>query len=721
LRYHPASWLIFSISIVVQINAFSFEWKSFTTTFKTNSLCAGKTELWIGTEGGLMSFDPDNSNFSTWTNTEGLASNKVTAITVDDNDRIWIGFNNGLIQRFDHINAEWLLVDDYKNNTITCLTLSGDTLFVGLDIGVSLYLISRMEVKETYKHLGSEFQVEIPVLEIITFDHDIWVATEQGIAYSSLDYSNLLDPESWTNVTSIGTISAQNITGLASLDGNVYVGTDMGIGKWNGSVWTILDSESITDLTIHDNQLYISKANRVYRRYDESWLQIGDTLSSINLISSGFSTLWCGSQEGIYRYSEQSQNWEHYLPNCQGSNIISDISVDQNGYLWCTSRDNGFCCLKDNEWTIYNLKSFPDLWTNDVVAVNVDGDNNKWIGTWGKGAIFLTPDSSFRAFRAVNGYLAGIAANYNYAVVSHIVTDDKGATWLINREAVTNQPLVSVSSDSMWTYYGINEGIFTTFLKCITVDMENRKWIGSDANGIYILDDNGTPSYKGDDPPVSRLTTADGLESNEITALATDRDGVIWIGTPKGLHYYAFGTVNRRYGLPSDNITAIMVDGANNLWTGTNMGVSIFSINTYSWTHYTEENSGLVDNDVISLALNPNSGMIYIGTNHGLSALDTPFSEPRAELSDLKVYPNPFIPAEHGYLTIDNLSSNVSIHIYSTSGYLVRGFAQNDVHGRQVFWDGKNRQGERAASGVYIIVAQAEEGENRMTKVALVR
>ena len=146
-------------------------------------------------------------------------------------------------------------------------------------------------------------------------------------------------------------------------------------------------------------------------------------------------------------------------------------------------------------------------------------------------------DGSFEFYNAANGYLAGIIGHPNYAVVSGMAVDMLGTLWILNYYAVTNEPVISLTSNFVWTYYGVQDGIQSTLLTDIVIDSQNRKWIGSgppSPEGIFILDDRETPSNKNDDPPVEWLTTSDGLESNEITALAAGKDGSVWIGTPMG-------------------------------------------------------------------------------------------------------------------------------------------------------------------------------------------
>ena len=698
-----------------------WDWKTYSSAIHVTAMNRDQQFLWIGSHGGLLGYDPSSSKFELWTNTEGLASNSVTALTVDIQGRIWIGFDTGVIQRYDPGSGIWERIDDYLDHPVSCLTLYGDSLFVGLDIGISLYRISRKEVRETYRHLGTGFQIDIPVSRVVIDEGIIWALTSDGVARADLKTSNLLDPENWDSITELGGLETAQLTDIISYDQTIFVSASNGVSRKQGETWQRISQIETFDLEIHDTILLGVREDRVYSWDAGSWKAWSEEVQGITRILSAFSILWGGTEKGILEYDSGLSTWTRHTPNSPGSNLVSHLAVDETGRLWAASRNNGVSVYTGTEWILYNVETFSDLWTNDVVAVNSDGAGNIWLGTWGKGTIFLRPDGSFEAYRSVNGYLAGISIDPDYAVVSHIFTDSRGTTWLINREAGNNLPVVAVNPDSLWTYYGFGDGITSKFLQHITEDSEGKKWFGSEMNGLFVLDDAGTSDYKGDDPPILQITTANGLESNEITALAVEKDGGVWIGTRKGLHYYFFGSITRRYGLASDNITALLVDGANNLWVGTRVGLSHLSASDFSWSHYTVENSGLVNNDITSLALDPDTGVLYVGTNQGISSLNTPYSRPLAELSDLHIFPNPYLPGKHGSVSIDNLSENVTVAIFTSGGYQVRVFSTDQVYGRSITWDGSDAMGNPVASGIYLIVTKAEDGQTRAAKLALIR
>ncbi|MEJ2627205.1 MAG: hypothetical protein P8078_01405, partial [bacterium] len=254
------------------------------------------------------------------------------------------------------------------------------------------------------------------------------------------------------------------------------------------------------------------------------------------------------------------------------------------------------------------------------------------------------------------------------------------------------------------------------FPNCIAEDSYGQKCIGTDKSGVYVINDNNTPTISNDDYFAGTLTTADGLESEEITSLAANAYGGMFIGTTVGIYEYPGG-----YYLNYDNyIQCLFIDGFNNLWAGMDQGLSFFAEGSYSGDDYNVDNSDLTSNDVRCFTLDNKTGNLYIGTSQGLTCIKTPYAEPETSLDNLVAYPNPFIVEKHHSVTIDNLTLNTAVKIYSPSGYLIKSYSREEVKGKLITWDGKNESGDYIASGVYIIVAGIEEGETKVGKLAVI-
>lgn len=716
--------LALCLAIVLPVFADVGDWKTFTDMSHVRDLVISSNEIWSATGGGVLKFDVVTQSFQKFTNTEGLSSNDVTTLVMDKDGGFWFGLANGRINRLDPQTWTWEVIDDFKGHMINDFFLCGDTLFVGLDIGVSVYIISRREVKETYKNLGS-FQVEIPVYTVFINGEDIWVGTDEGIAKSSLRFLNLLDPQSWVNYTTRDGLPSNTIRAFAALDSVVFAGTGRGVARFWGNRWEVLESGlgplPINDLLVAEGKLYTATEMGVFKlEPNNTWNRVGDQISDVtcvNLDPQG--NLWVGREDQGLAYLLEDGSWKGFIPDGPGSNSFKDLTVDEDGILWCAT-SKGFHGFDGTKWVNYTKEK--GLASDDIRVVIVGPNNSKWFGSWGGGVIILD-EEGLHFYNSSDGHLVGIPGDPNYVVVNDMTLDQYGTVWMLNYQALNGNALVALTPDSQWVYFSTIDGLRSTTVTALAIDQWGRVWVGTLENGICVLD-YGTDLFdKSDDDFSQGLTITDGLVSNNITAIAVDHNGVVWIGTPKGVNYWKGGEVYSKSGLISDEVRCIAVDPRNNKWFGTSGGVSVLDAEGYHWTHYTTANSPLVSDNVTCIAFNPKSGEAFIGTAWGLSRLETPFAIPKQDLSQVKIYPNPFLisPGKNNRLIIDNLADNSTLRIYTPSGFLVREIPSSHILGPRAYWDGRNDRDEMVASGIYVVLIFTDQGGVRVGRVAVIR
>lgn len=94
----------------------------------------------------------------------------------------------------------------------------------------------------------------------------------------------------------------------------------------------------------------------------------------------------------------------------------------------------------------------------------------------------------------------------------------------------------------------------------------------------------------------SRLTTAEGLASNQVNALAQDKDSRIWIGTDQGISVFDGGVSNKytkANGLQGNNVTSLALDELGQMWIGSapdgvsDGGLAIYD--GFTWFHSVEK------------------------------------------------------------------------------------------------------------------------------------
>ncbi|UCE23739.1 MAG: fibronectin type III domain-containing protein [Candidatus Zixiibacteriota bacterium] len=140
-----------------------------------------------------------------------------------------------------------------------------------------------------------------------------------------------------------------------------------------------------------------------------------------------------------------------------------------------------------------------------------------------------------------------------------------------------------------------------------------QRWIAT-ADGLAYLDGTIWETYD----------TADGLVSNDLSAVAVDGGDDVWVGSHfDGVSRFdGSGFVNytdTNSGLTAEAISDIAI-GDGEYWFGTAGG--LFHFDGTNWTNYNVSNSGLVSNAIDALALDA-GGNLWIGYNlSGASRFD---------------------------------------------------------------------------------------------------
>jgi len=244
------------------------------------------------------------------------------------------------------------------------------------------------------------------------------------------------------------------------------------------------------------------------------------------------------------------------------------------------------------------------------------------------------------------------------------------------------------------------------------------------------FNENGTPN----DPSDDKSAFVGGLnDNNDVTCLSVDKNGDIWVGTGLGVNIitntYSITqsttpqlAISSVFILRQQSINCILVDPLNQKWVGTNQG--LFVVNQDGTTLlnvYNAENSPLLSDVIMNLAIDENTGTVYASTGAGLISFKTTSVKPVQSFAGLQVYPSPFkLTNGTNQLTIDGLIANTDIKILTISGSLVKEFTSPG--GRIAFWDGRDAKGSLVSSGIYIIVAYDQDGNNVAAgKIAVLR
>ncbi len=731
-------------------------WRNYTCMNQVRSLArAGSTE-WAATNGGLFSWAEGSATYQRFTNAEGLRSFDLTAVAVDGLGNVWTGASDGLLQVYTPAQSAFRILFDISTVTtqtdkrINSFTVSGDTLLICTNFGLSIFNDARFEFGDTYTKFGStSATVKFAVLSSLIYNGRLYATltdndTTNVLASARLGDPNILSPEAWT-LLPIG--ASTNTPGpLAQFNGRLYIGTASGLYIYDGSTLEQvagLAGRNIVALAPGTASIVACAASGEVDlvAVDNSVRPYGTALpftpASVTTGSSGNPVV--GTLGGGMMTLEGS--WVSHLPNGPAGNQFLNVVVDPDGVVWAASgQENGQGLYRFNgqTWKSFTTQNSA-LPVNEVYRVSVACDGTVWASTYGSGIVEIDRGADSVRSDHIFGQNVGMVGLPNsraFIVPSNVVCDPSGITWMDISQAADNRGLTARRPDGTWLRLpAIDQGIILDLLgpnpknvdRCLTVDASGNLWAAArDNNGIVSFNNAATI----DSVIAYQLTTNDGLPSNTVNTLLTDRDGTIWVGTDHGIAILldptnpkAPGSMAAYKPLMGLNINAIAVDPLNQKWVATSEGVVLLSPDgTDSLANYTVENTNgkLIDNDVRSIAIDATSGTVYFGTASGLASLTTTAVAPRESFAGLKIFPNPYRVPAPVELTVDGLVEGSTLKILTYDGRLVR--EVKTPGGRVGFWDGKDEAGNLVSSGVYIVVAYSEDG-TRVTsgKVAVLR
>lgn len=723
------------------------KWEAYTSMYDVNSIYEENGKIYVATSGGVYFADIDNNEITTFTNVTGLSSIDARFITYDRNsDKVFVGYSNGT---FDiYASHRWTPIYDIKNAGFTNANINdilvvGDKLYIAGGFGLVVFDHNKNVTIEDVKRIA-DFQQGTEIRAIKLHNNKIWVATSSGVAYTDFDNS-LANRYDWKTIVPAENFMSSDIRDIEWINDSLYATSGDYIYSWDGeklvSVMGI-PTKDILGLNTKNNELYYFKERSIRKYPDDT--EITKTENFINnfRFDKNSSDIYIATNAGVKIVRQDTTiNIE---PNTPLSNGIADIHVSENGDVWVgTGRitNKGIMSFIDGEWAYYNSKNYPDFLANTVIRVNELKDGTIAASTYGGGLYLLKRQDSttITNINTTNSPLIATDGAGKFTITGDVFEDFEGNMWIVDWGNFGNGPLFVVrkSDGGFETLYNCKGSNKRTLYK-MALDFNGTKWVGSSGPdvsfygsekpvGLAYYNEMGTLSDKSDDICGMLTTSNSDMTNNYQTAVAFDKQGTLWLGSISGVNRVINPSAVMNGNTPiiinirsmdNQSVREIVVDALDNKWIATANGLFVldpdgekvlYNINT--------DNSPLPTNILLSLEYDKNSGKMYIGTDKGMYSVQTSAVKPLPEYN-LQVYPQPFDPNKDNFLTIDGLAENSDLRIVTIDGELVR---KIKVNSRTTNWDGRNEQGAKVSTGVYLLYAVSSTNEStEVIKIAVI-
>jgi ligand-binding sensor domain-containing protein len=705
-------------------------WKDYQSYTSASYIAEADNKIYCVTNGGLFYINKEDNTVNRMSKVTGLSDIGINQIAYDQDSRITIityeNCNIDLIRNNQIIN-----ISDIKrkeiigNKLIHNIIIKEKIAYLSCTFGLVLLDLENEEIKDTYK-IGQNGNFE-GINSCAFNSSNIFVASEGGVYYADKNSSSLFDFNSWM----LDTNRTENYQNIFAIEDSIWVGN--GNSFYNNNSLFLTNNDTI----LKYNNLLLS-ADTI----------LNSQLEDINFIykdSEGY--LWVAdNNNGLLKFTN-SQYQESFIPEGPIRNEIYSLEYENNTLYMCHGGHSNFglnSLIDDG----VSFKNTTDKWINnnrseiggarDILEVAVK-DGYTFYASWYHG-ISKMKDEDFiekYGYNNTNGVLDTVYYSNNRIRISDIKFDDDGNLWGLSSEV--NHPLFVKTKNDEWFSFSMNQNKIGLFFDDLIIDQINQKWgvIGR-SGGLFVYDDNNTISDPSDDQykAIKNTVGQGNLPSMAVYSIAEDLDGEIWVGTDKGIGVFynpsAIFSGNNfdaqqilitegeygQYLLSEEKIKCITIDGANRKWIGTEKsGVFLISDDGMEEIlHFTTYNSPLFSDDIYDITINPTSGEVFIGTGKGLISYRSDATNGATTQSMTKVFPNPVRETYNGIIAISGLVNDANIKITDIDGNLV---FEDFAKGGQASWNGKNKNGGRVSTGIYLVFSTDINGIEKIVSKIL--
>lgn len=728
------------------------QWTLHFSYVNPTELAATSQRIYAAASGSLFSVNRNDHTLDYWNKSTGLKGSSVSHIAYDGySERLVITYENGQIDLMDNNGnvttmPELSLKAGAVDINVNSLCVGAKHTYLAMPFGIVVLNTKRGEVSDTY-YIGANAS-SVDIQQVVETSDSLFAFSYDKIYKAALK-DNLVDYTFWQEEQ-----LSNEVQQAAVWRDTLYTLQDNLLYRRTAGGWTKVSDEQIQWMNAHDGQLLVYTANGLFRLTGEGTLSGLNNLYQMNnaLYSNGeywvaetnYGLIRLGTNGDDYFHTEGPNSNFGYCMYAAHGQIYSAI-----GGRWAEQfqRYGRINIYKGGSWSNINEGQIggkvgkPAV---DIVSLAVDPNDagHFFAATYGTGVYEFKNYEAVARYDSTNSTLRRVNEQADAAYFTRTdgaMLDEQGNFWVLNSTSL-GSPLHVRTPNGLWKALNLYSGgvqiQFTTPGGRILPDRRNSryKWIydqRSDTRGVILFDDGGTPTSPYDDHCIKRNSWVDGkgnvLSPAFIICLEQDLKNRLWIGTDKGIllipsdvDFFTSNACERTiiprndgtnladYLLGNEQINCMAVDGGNRMWIGTaTSGLYLIEYDTITVAHFTQDNSLLPSNTIQSIAIEPTTGEVFVGTDKGIASYRSDASEPQETMSEAYAYPNPVPPHYSGVISITGLMENTVVNIVDAGGNLV---CKTRSHGGTAVWDGKDAYGKRAAPGIYTALCNAPEG-----------
>ncbi len=703
-------------------------WRTHNSYSSIHSVAISPSYVYAASANGLVVVDRSANELKALTKLDGLSEVDITDVVYDQpRNQVLVSYADGTLDiiRQQEIIQYTRLKDSPTipgSKRINRMTIRQGLAYLSTDYGVVVFDLVQLEVKETWRDLGPQGQT-LRILESTFLQDSIFLATGNGVIAGNIS-SNLLDFANWKRFNN-GAFNAP-INSITVFNDKVYtVINDAGLYAYESGIWSLINfSGSAFNRLGTGSQLYVTENSTLWKLNSAgvfSKIESDKITQPFYAAEDGSGKLWIADlRNGLV--SDRSGTFENYIPN--GPTFYGSFRLRNNNkkmYAVSGGYTSAYTPAGKSEQVNYFTSG---VWQTDASLIQQDVTDIAFAGT----KTFVSTFGS--GLQVIDNGASLLFTNVNSPLSTNRITSMASSSegiWVTNYGAI--QSLHLLKNDNTWQSFSF-PGSVTQYPTQLVVDDLNQVWMAlnpAQGGGLLVFN-----RERNQHVYLNEGTGTGALPSRSVYALAVDRDGQVWVGTAAGVAYFpnpsqVFASsvnavkpiFNGRFLLRDETVTAIAVDGGNRKWMGTQRGVWLFdSFGEKQVYNFNTTNSPVLSDVFVDIEIEPTTGEVFFGTDKGIVSYRADATEAHADLSGVKIFPNPVLATFTGEVSISGLAIDARVKVTDISGRLIW---QTEANGGTATWNVRDYNGRRASTGMYLVIAVSRDAsESIVGKIAVI-
>ena len=335
--------------------------------------------------------------------------------------------------------------------------------------------------------------------------------------------------------------------------GDIFVGTSFGLGILN------IDNANFSNSTWYT----------FFEEPDPNTGLIGNEIINIQKNNNG--KIWICTTNGIsiLEYNSSlldttNENWEYYNTTNSfiPSNMAKSILFEENDKIWIGTT-SGLAIIENDSWNVQTFET-EGIYSNNIKKIIQNPSDQKiYLGTL-NGGLYTWENNEFYYWNNTN---SGLIDN----TINDFIFDS-------NNNLIITSPSAGLevqTSEGNWLQFNTSTNpelpFFINSLQNVIIDNNNNLWISTMENGLIKYVDNNWIFYNEENS---------GLPDDKINCLKYDNiNNTLWIGTDtQGIVMLDLNTLNNFEGLEEFNFNPYFIDDFLNLNLEDSGLISIYNI-----------------------------------------------------------------------------------------------------------------------------------------------